>query len=134
VEVSAPLRSVLDRYKQVYVGQAWDIRNRIKQYWSGTKQFDRLIFGDVETSVLSIDSFRALDTTRIFTAKTISGEELEQRLVNTFRPDYMLNRIPGGDRHMGSRFLFSEVKRRQLVAADEHAVASSLASPSPAAD
>jgi hypothetical protein len=75
---------VLDRYKQAYIGQAWDIRARIKRHWSGTKQFDRLIFPDKETSVLSIDSFRALDTTRIFAAKTGRGLELEQRLLSTF--------------------------------------------------
>lgn len=106
---------VLDRYKQVYFGQSWDIRKRIKQHWAGTKQFDRLVFGDVETSVLSIDSFRPLDTTRIFAAKTVRGDELERRLVNTFPPDFMLNRIDGGERFMGARFLTSEVKRRQLV-------------------
>jgi hypothetical protein len=106
---------VLDRYKQAYIGQAWDIRARIKRHWSGTKQFDRLIFPDKETSVLSIDSFRALDTTRIFAAKTGRGLELEQRLVSTFPPDFLLNRVPGGDRIAGDRFLPSEIKRRALV-------------------
>lgn len=112
---------VLDGYKQAYIGQAWDIRKRIKRHWNGTKQFDRLIFGDKDTSVLSVDSFRALDTTRVFAAKTIRGEELEQRLVNTFPPDFLLNRVPGGTRFMGSRFLPSEVKRRELVPADSPA-------------
>lgn len=112
---------VLDGYKQAYVGQAWDIRKRIKRHWSGTKQFDRLIFGDKDTSVLSVDSFRALDSTRIFAAKTIRGEELEQRLVNTFPPDFLFNRVPGGTRFMCSRFLPSEVKRRELVRADSPA-------------
>jgi hypothetical protein len=109
---------VLDLYKQVYVGQTWDIRKRIKQHWSGVKQFDRLIFPDKETSVLSIDSFRALDTTRIFAAKTIRGEQLEKRIVNTFPPDFLLNRVDGGLREMGSHFLPWEIKRRQLVPAD----------------
>jgi hypothetical protein len=109
---------VLDRYKQAYIGQAWDIRARIKRHWSGTKQFDRLIFGDKETSVLSIDSFRALDTTRIFAAKTTRGLQLEERMVNAFPPDFLLNRVPGGTRIMGERFLPWEVKRRQLVATE----------------
>ena len=56
---------VLDDYRQAYIGQAWDMRRRIKAHWSGTKQFDRLIWGDVHDSVLSIDSFRALDTTAV---------------------------------------------------------------------
>jgi hypothetical protein len=106
---------VLDRYKQVYIGQAWDIRARIKRHWAGTKQFDRLIFGDINTSVLSIDSFRARDTTRIFAARTARGLQMEERLVNTFPPDFSLNRAPGGERVMGARFLHSEVKRRHLV-------------------
>ena len=66
---------VLDLYKQAYTGQAADIRMRIKRHWSGTKQFERLIFGTKESSVLSIDSFRALDTTRIFAAKTPPVEQ-----------------------------------------------------------
>lgn len=84
---------VLDGYRQAYIGQSWDIRKRIKRHWSGTKQFDRLLFPDKETSVLSIDSFPALDTTRIFAAKTVRGEELERRLVSTFPPDFLLNRV-----------------------------------------
>jgi hypothetical protein len=109
---------VLDGYPQAYIGQAWDIRKRIKRHWTGTKQFDRLLFPDKETSVLSIDSFRALDTARIFAAKTIRGEELEQRLVNTFPPGFLLNRVPGGTRIMGARFLPSEIRRRQLLPAE----------------
>lgn len=107
---------VLGLYKQVYIGQSWDIRKRIKQHWSGVKQFDRLIFPAKETSILSIDSFRALDTTRILAAKTIRGEELEKRLVNTFPADFLLNRVDGGIRIMGGLFLPGEVKQRQLVA------------------
>jgi hypothetical protein len=106
---------VLDRYKQAYIGQAEDIRDRIKRHWNRTKQFDRLIFGDKETSVLSVDSFRALDTTRIFAAKTTRGLELEERMIKSFPPDFLLNRVPGGERITGDRFLPWEVKRRQLV-------------------
>lgn len=40
---------VLDEYRQAYVG-ATDacvgIQKRIKQHWTGTKPFDRLIWGD----------------------------------------------------------------------------------------
>lgn len=93
---------VLDLYKQAYIGQAYDIRARIKRHWSGVKQFDRLIFGTKESSVLSIDSFRALDTTRIFAAKTTRGLQLEERLVKAVPADFLLNRVPGGDRMMGT--------------------------------
>lgn len=51
---------VLDGYRQAYFGQVTDIRKRIKRHWSGSKQFDRLIWRAVEESVLSVDSFRAL--------------------------------------------------------------------------
>jgi hypothetical protein len=110
---------VLDFDKQAYIGQASDIRARIKRHWSGTKQFDRLIFGARESSVLSIASFRALDTTRIFAARTTRGLQLEERLVKAVPPDFLLNRVPGGDRLMGGLFLLWEVKQRQLVADTE---------------
>ncbi|KIC68721.1 GIY-YIG nuclease family protein [Pseudarthrobacter phenanthrenivorans] len=106
---------VLDRYKQAYIGQAWDIRARIKKHWSGVKQFDRLIFGTKESSVLSIDSFRPLDTSRIFAAKTTRGLQLEERMVKAVPPDFLLNRVPGGERMMGGLFLPGEIKRRLLV-------------------
>lgn len=108
---------VLDRYRQAYIGQAsWDMRKRIKQHWNGTKQFDRLLWGGVEESVMSIDSFRALDTTRIFAARTINYDALESRLVRSFPPDYLLNRI-GGGAVTGLRGLFigAEMKRRKLI-------------------
>lgn len=36
---------VLDDYRQAYIGRSWDLRRRIKSHWSGTKQFDRLLWG-----------------------------------------------------------------------------------------
>ncbi|OAN41399.1 hypothetical protein [Microbacterium sp. H83] len=64
---------VLDEYRQAYVGATdhpGGIMTRIKQHWARTKSLDRLVWGDAETSIISIDSFRALDTTRIFAAKS----------------------------------------------------------------
>lgn len=107
---------VLDDYRQAYIGQAWDMRKRIKAHWTGTKQFDRLLWGSVEESVMSIDSFRPLDTTRIFACKTMNYDTLEARLVNTFPPDFLLNRIGGGAvSGMRSIFIGAEMKRRQLM-------------------
>jgi hypothetical protein len=107
---------VLDEYRQAYIGQAIDIRARIKRHWAGTKQFDRLLWGNKHQSVLSIDSFRALDTTRIFAARTTRGDRMEARLVNTFPPDYLLNRIGGGAvTGLRAIFIAAEVKRRRLV-------------------
>jgi hypothetical protein len=110
---------VLDEYRQAYIGQsAWDMRKRIKAHWTGTKQFDRLLWGGVEESVKSIDSFRALDTTRIFASRAINYDALEERLVRTFPPDYLLNRIHGGaPAGLRGLFLAAEMKRRQLVPA-----------------
>jgi hypothetical protein len=112
---------VLDEYRQAYIGQSsWDMRKRIKKHWSGTKQFDRLLWGGVEESVMSIDSFRALDTTRIFASRTINYNDLESRLVRTFPPDYLLNRIGGGAvTGLRGMYISSEMKRRQLTIVEQ---------------
>lgn len=55
---------VLDEYKQVYIGVSDNIKKRIIEHWR--KKTHCLIFGNKETSKLCIDSFKALDTTRIF--------------------------------------------------------------------
>lgn len=90
---------VLDEYRQAYVG-ATDARvgvlKRIKQHWTGTKPLDRLVWGDPQTSVISVDCFRALDTTRIFAAKTSRAFDGEDALLEQFPPEFILNRIPGG--------------------------------------
>ncbi|MBG0738893.1 GIY-YIG nuclease family protein [Paeniglutamicibacter antarcticus] len=107
---------VLDNYRQAYIGQSYDMRARIRKHWTGTKQFDRLLWGGVDESVLSIDSFRALDTTRIFAARTIFANRLEARLVKTFPPDYLLNRIGGGAlTGLRGSFIAAEMKRRKLA-------------------
>lgn len=113
---------VLDEYKQVYVGQTRDIKKRILQHWTNRKEFFKLIFGDVETSVLSIDSFGALDTTRILIYQI--GDlflqlDLEDKITKFIPKEYLLNRTKGGDRG----FLNDEIKintigtmnRRNLV-------------------
>ncbi len=107
---------VLDDYRQCYIGQTMDVRRRIKSHWAGTKQFDRLLWGAVHESVISIDAFRALDTTRIFAARTVNADELETRIVNKFPADLLLNRINGG-LMTGFRAMVieGEMKRRQLV-------------------
>ena len=88
---------VLDEYKQVYIGQSTDIKKRIvKGHWAKTKSLERLICGDVCTSVISIDSFGALDTTRIFYRKSWDTFTLEEKIVASFDARYTLNRIDGG--------------------------------------
>ncbi|TWT08090.1 hypothetical protein FQV26_09845 [Planococcus sp. CPCC 101016] len=87
---------VLDEYSQVYIGISGDITRRIRVHWSAQKQFDRLIFGGIDDSILSIDSFRAYDTTRIFAYVTNDFQSFENEYINYFDPEYMLNRTVGG--------------------------------------
>lgn len=87
---------VLDEYKQVYIGQAQDIKKRIMSHWQRKKPFDRLLFGKINNSVLPIDSFGALDTTRIFVLETESLDDYEVKLLNKMPAKFKLNRIAGG--------------------------------------
>lgn len=87
---------VLDEFKQVYIGQSISIKRRILSHWSKVKEFDRLIYGDERNSILSIDSFGALDTTRIYVYETHDLFTEEQNLVDGMPSFYRLNRIGGG--------------------------------------
>ena len=87
---------VLDNYRQVYIGVSDNIKRRIMSHWNGRKSLERLIFGDVCSSILSIDSFGALDTTRIFFIETHSMYKTEEKIVRLFDSRYMLNRTAGG--------------------------------------
>lgn len=96
---------VLDEYKQVYVGISDNVKKRIQQHWVNSKDLFRLIFiGGVTGSKLSIDSFRALDTTRIFvctqkTTKRALWKE-EGELVESFPDCFICNRMMGGDPYL----------------------------------
>lgn len=87
---------VLGKYKQVYIGISTDIKARIQNHWNRTKSLERLIFGDVLNSILSIDCFGALDTTRIFYIKSISPYKLEQKIVKSMEGVFLINRTAGG--------------------------------------
>ncbi len=89
---------ILDKYKQMYVGQASDLYKRIRQHWTRKNDFWRLIFGSVEDSVLSIDSFGPLDVSRIFVYKCTDKEKAEEKIVSYIPNDFLLNRTRGGDR------------------------------------
>lgn len=95
-DVSGYYIMVLDEYNQVYIGTSGDIKKRIQSHWSKQKEFDRLIFGSKEDSILSIDSFRAFDTTRIFVYPTYKTYDLEDKFINHFKSKYLLNRTSGG--------------------------------------
>ncbi|MDE8037439.1 GIY-YIG nuclease family protein [Erysipelothrix rhusiopathiae] len=95
---------VLGEYKQVYVGTSNNIKRRILQHWSKKKEFDRLLWPignrGIYVSRISIDSFRAQDTTKIFVFPTktylsISLNE-EDDIKNFFSDEFVVNRIMGG--------------------------------------
>ncbi len=104
---------VLRKYKQVYIGTSKDIKQRIMSHWSKTKEFDRLIFGRKDNSKLSIDSFRAFDTTEIFVA-TGSKFTLEDEYVQYFDDNYLINRTAGGKLEKGLQEAVSKGKIRDL--------------------
>lgn len=93
---------VLDKYKQAYIGKSASskgIKSRILSHWSGKKEFSRLIFGNVENSILPIEVFGALDTTRIFVREyhwSQDLDEIERKLIERFDARYRLNRVAGG--------------------------------------
>ena len=98
-EINGVYVMVLDQYKQVYIGISNNIKKRILGHWNNQNEFGRLIFGSKEKSVLSIDSFGAFDTTRIY-IKEVNWYQninrLEEDLVSKFDEKYTLNRIRGG--------------------------------------
>lgn len=89
---------VLDNYCQIYVGTSENIKRRIQSHWTKNKNFDRLLYpmNAVETSVLSIDSFCALDTTRIYALRTTQLYDSENKYIEFFSPKFITNRIGGG--------------------------------------
>lgn len=89
---------ILDNYKRCYIGMTNNIAKRIKEHWSKQMQLDRLINGSVQKSILSINSFRALDTTRIFAQsyEDYSSSETEFSLVESFDSRFVQNRTFGG--------------------------------------
>lgn len=113
---------VLDEYNQVYIGVSNNIKKRIQNHWSNKKEFSRLIYGNVNTSILSIDSFGALDTTRIY-YKEVNGffatDKEEEKLVKTFKKEYRLNRVAGGingeeNSSLRNLMLLSSTQKRKL--------------------
>lgn len=87
---------VLDEYFQVYIGTSSNIKGRIQGHWAMQMHLDRMIFGSVDDSKLSINSFRAFDTKRIYVYLTSKTFDYEDRFINKFDDKYLLNRTAGG--------------------------------------
>ncbi|MBN4074888.1 MAG: hypothetical protein COA82_11860 [Alkaliphilus sp.] len=105
---------ILDEYCQIYIGTAKNIKRRVMSHWSKKKQFDRLIFGSVERSKLSIDSFRALDTTRILATFTDGVYTDEDDYINAFSSKFLANRTSGGIPEFGGLSILANAKHRNL--------------------
>ena len=108
---------VLDAYKQVYIGISGDIKKRVLSHWRKWKSLERLIFGDICNSILSIDSFGPLDTTRIFYIESNSTYKLEEKVLKAFDPVYTLNRTAGG---IGSYETYTDTQSSALLAVAAH--------------
>lgn len=106
---------VLDEYKQVYLGTSDNIKKRIQEHWRTRKPFDRLLFGSVEESRISIDSFRALDTTRIYAYKTWKTYDSEDKYISFFPDEFLCNRVAGGVMELGTLQAYGTRKKRELV-------------------
>ncbi len=107
---------VLDEYCQIYIGTSTDIKLRVRQHWTRQKPFDRLLcpIGAVDTSIMSIDSFRAYDTTRIFINVTPDIFTREDKYISHFSPEYICNRLAGGQVTGGLLQAISMMKKRNL--------------------
>ncbi len=106
---------VLDKFKQIYIGTSFHIGKRIEEHWKKRKGFDRLIFPwhAVKSSVLSIDSFMAKDTTRIYVYKTSKLFEMEDYFIQDFPRKFLLNRVSGGNE------LISPLEKKTLEGSEE---------------
>lgn len=107
---------VLSSYSQMYIGQADNMKKRIQQHWNRKMPFDRLIFGD-DSSGLSVDSFRALDTTDIYvhpSSGVCMRDTLESEMIDIVPDKFLLNRTVGGvpKGPFGASGLIRGVKRR----------------------
>jgi hypothetical protein len=107
---------VLDEYCQVYIGTTDNIKKRIRRHWSNSKSFDRLLLpmGAVNTSILAFDSFKSLDTTRIFAYTTKITFDKEDNFINEFSTKFVCNRIGGGKITGGLLQAITMMKKRKL--------------------
>ena len=103
---------VLDEYNQVYIGTSKDLKKRITRHWSTTIPLDRTVLWSPKSSKISIDSFRALDTTRIFIQESNDVLLNENDYIDQFSDKFICNRTSGGDNDVEK--IFRTLKLRQL--------------------
>lgn len=111
---------VLGDYKQLYIGKTSNPAKRIKQHWVGNKEFDRLIFGNINRSKISIDSFRAYDTTEVLIMDCTDGFNswcAEEILVEKLPQKYITNRMAGGE--FGGGLKDAIINRKEIEPIEE---------------
>jgi len=106
---------VLDDYCQAYLGGSKDVHRRIHDHWIKQKPFDRLIFVSIDTSIISIDSFRPLDTTRLYVFMIDDTYTYEDRYIGSVKSMFMCNRTIGGRLEGGLQEAIANRKERQLI-------------------
>lgn len=110
-----------EKYKQMYIGQTVrNLKERIVRHWKKKPEFDRILFGDAESSVIGVDSFGALDTTRIlvlYEENKNKIDELEEKMVKETPREFLNNRIGGGihlDSIIDTKRVISTINKRTL--------------------
>ncbi|MGO1489098.1 MAG: hypothetical protein ACTHWA_11190 [Arachnia sp.] len=115
--ISGVYLMVFDEYRQFYIGQASDIRKRVRDHWTKRKRFDHLLFHGKYASVFPVDEFRPLDNTRLYAVRSDAQYDLQRDLVAAADPHFVLKRIDGGQPDPSGVLLFTAMTRqRQLVA------------------
>ena len=92
---------LLDEYKQVYIGVSEKgIKERIQFHWLRKMPLDRLLFGGVYDSKISIDSFKHFDTTRLYVYPCCDRKKMYSKehflTEETFSNEFICNRCSGG--------------------------------------
>lgn len=80
---------ILEKYKTCYVGQAGDVRKRIKAHWSTVRGFE----------IKGIDTFKVGDTSELlfYGCTSYKMDEFEEKLIANIPMQYTLNWIKGGE-------------------------------------
>ena len=113
---------ILDGYKQAYVGQAQNIRKRIKRHWSGAMPVSKAVFGPMYKSIMSIGSLRALDTTRLLAVKAreTQRDKLEEQIESSIDDKFVLNRVRAGrPDSVRLMFMHTEARKRNLLGSNQ---------------
>lgn len=111
---------ILDRHCQMYAGKAegkHGMKHRILRHWRNAMPFDRLLSGEPEESILPIDAFRMLDTTRIYACESADPGTLERELIEAIPLCFSLNRTKGGTLEGG---LYEAIQCRRTRPLIEH--------------